>query len=475
MPRGTRLALTALAALLALGCREPRDSRIHISYWEKWGGSEGEAMQRTVDQFNRSQDRIVVEYLSTSQVNRKTLIATAGGDPPDVAGVWANDVYSFADREALLPLDDLIRADGQTPDEWLGRYYAVYADMTLYRGRVWAAISTPSTCALHWNKTLFREAGLDPERPPRTLAELDAFAEKLTKRDRAGQILQLGFLPQEPGWFAWAFPQWFGGRLWDGTNIVFSATPENLASYQWVAGYTHRLGIEAVRAFTAGFGNFSSPQNPFMSGKVAMVFQGVWMNNYLRQYAPGLDYGVAPWPAAKPGLDDFTVADADVLVIPRGARHPKEAWEFIRFVTSANPRATRFEELRGMELLCYLQEKNSPLREWSPFFAERHPHPHIALFRRLADSPHAVHIPKIGIWEEYSRETSQVFETVRLLVKPPEAAMDFCQRRVAASWAMHRRSADLRRAADRSARPRRRGGRRKPARDARADAGRGTR
>ena len=433
------LLLLAICALTS--CRPAGDGKVHITYWEKWGGKEAMAMQRTVDQFNRLQDKIVVEYLSVSQIDRKTIVAAAGGDPPDVAGVWLANVYSFADRDALLPLDDLIRADGLTTEQWLSRYYPVYADMCDYRGHVWAALNTPSTTALHWNKRLFREAGLDPDRPPRTLAELDEFADKLTKRDpQTGRITQLGFLPQEPGWFAWSFPHWFGGALWDGTNITFATPPANRECYDWVAGYTKRYGLEAVRSFTAGFGAFSSPQNPFMAGKVAMVFQGVWMNNYLSQYAPGIEYGVAPWPATKPGLENFTVADADVLAIPRGAKHPREAWEFIKFVSANNPDAQRFEDLRGMELVCYLQQKNSPLRQWSPFFEQHHPHPHIKLFRQLAESPNAVHIPKLGIWQEYGREQVQVFEVTRLLTQSPADAMAFCQRRVAGSWELHRRS-----------------------------------
>ena len=427
--------------VLAIGCREASDGRIHLVYWEKWTGAEAEAMQRVVDQFNRSQPRIVVEYLSTTDVDRKTLVATAGGDPPDVAGIWLYNIYSFADRAALMPLDEFIRADGYTIEQWNARYAPVYADMCGYRGRVWGALSTPSMTALHWNKTLFRAAGLDPDRPPRTVAELDEFAEKLTKRDpQTGAITQLGFLPQEPGWFAWAYPQWFGGRLFDGTNITFANVPENLECYRWVAGYTQKYGLEQVRSFCSGFGNFASPQNPFMAGQVAMVFQGVWMNNYLRQFAPGLDYGIAPWPATKPGLENFSVADADMLAIPRGAKHPQEAWEFIRYVSTMNPKAQTVAELRGMELVCFLQQKNSPLREWSPAFLKFHPHPHIELFRQLAQSPNAAHLPKLGIWQEYGREEGLVFETARLLDGPIEPAMAFCQKRVDESWELHRRS-----------------------------------
>lgn len=431
--------------LLAGGCRESADGKVHITYWEKWSGTEATAMQQVVEQFNRSQDRIVVEFLSTSNVDRKTMVATAGGDPPDVAGLWLNNVYSFADRDALTPLDDFIRRDGSTPEQWLARYYPVYADMGSYRGRIWAAVSAPATTALHWNKRLFAEAGLNPERPPRTLAELDEFAEKLTKRDpKTGEVTQLGFLPQEPGWFAWAFPKWFGGEYWDGRDITLGARPENLEAFRWVAGYSRKYGLEQIKAFTSGFGNFASPQNPFLSGRIAMVIQGVWMNHFIEQFAPGLQYGVAPWPTTKPGLENFTMADADFLTIPRGAKHANEAWEFIRYVSSINPQAQSRGELRGLELLCYLQQKHSPLREWSPFFMEHHPHPYIATFRHLAESPNAIHIPKMGIWEEYRRELVTAFDSVRLLAQSPEPAVAFADSRVTESWELHRRSLERR-------------------------------
>ncbi len=437
------LAFAALTLLAS--CRPNSDGKIHITYWEKWTGAEASAMQAVVDQFNQSQDRVVVEFLSTSNVDRKTMVATAGGDPPDVAGLWLNNVYTFADRDALTPLDDFIGRDGGTPEQWLARFYPVFADMCTYRGRIWATVSAPATTALHWNKKLFAEAGLDPDRPPRTVAELDEFAEKLTKRDpKTGAITQLGFLPQEPGWFSWAYPKWFGGDYWDEREITLASRPENLEAFRWVESYSRRYGLEEIKAFSSGFGNFASAQNPFMTGKIAMVIQGVWMNNFIEQFAPGLSYGVAPWPATKPGLENFTMTDADFLTIPRGAKHPNEAWEFIQYVNSVNAQAQRLEDLRGVEVLCYRQQKISPLREWSPFFAEHHPHPYIAVFRQLAESPNAIHIPKVGIWEEYRRELNTAFDVVRLLSEPPGEAVAFAQSRVAESWELHRRSLERR-------------------------------
>ena len=426
--------------LMAGGCAQrAADGRIHITYWEKWSGFEAEAMRAVVDAFNRSQDRIVVDALSVSQIDRKTLIATAGGDPPDVAGLWVQNVASYADAAALTPLDEFIQRDGFTPAQWLARYYPVFADMCQYDGHVYAGISTPATIALFWNKTLFREAGLDPERPPRTVEELDDYSRRLTRRDpKTGALLQVGFLPNEPGFWPWIFCRWFGGTLYEQGKITLSTDPRNIAAMRWVAHFTQENGAEALITFESGFnGQFASPQAAFFTGKVALILQGVWYNNYIRLYKPGLDYGVGPWPAAVPGVHDFTMAEADVLVIPRGARHPQAAWEFIKYVNTCAPHARSRAELQGMELLCYLQQKLSPLQEWSPYFEQHHPNPAIKVFRELAASPHATHIPTMGIWQSYFIEVNAAYDRVRLLQATPEEALARAQQRISDAWARH--------------------------------------
>ena len=209
------LALSCLVVCAALcsGCEKAPDARVHITYWEKWTGAEGEAMQTVVDAFNRSQDRIEVEYLAVSRGDQKTLMATAGGDPPDVAGLQFHNIYSFADNAALTPLDPYVEREKQTVDAYMSRYYPVFSRMCRYEGALWALPTAPAVAALYWNKSLFREAGLDPERPPSTLAELDTFAIEahpavtpnvsFTVGSSSGRSRFLGTF--------WAYPQWFGG------------------------------------------------------------------------------------------------------------------------------------------------------------------------------------------------------------------------------------------------------------------------
>jgi ABC-type glycerol-3-phosphate transport system substrate-binding protein len=385
---------------------------VHITYWEKWTGFELKGITAIVNDFNKSQNRIHVDLLSISDIGNKTLMAVSADVPPDVAGLWGPNVAQYADDHAIQPLEGYCKEFGVKASD----YIPVYWNICNYNGHVYALPSTPASTALHYNTSLFKEAGLDPNAPPETLDELVAMSEKLTKRDTDGSIAVAGFLPAEPGWWNWAWGCMFGGRLWDGKGKITANEPENVRGFEWVQSFAKRYGPEDIQVFQSGFGNYSSPENAFLKSKVAMELHGVYMHYTIRMYQPGLKWAAAPFPYPKdrPDMKGWAIADEDVLVIPRGARHPREAFEFIRYVQSQ----------KAMEKLCLLHRKNSPLSHISDDFWRRHEHPYIRLFDRLARSSSVVEAPKIGIWPEYSEELGNAFEEIMLMQKSPQRALD---------------------------------------------------
>ncbi|MBU0677605.1 MAG: ABC transporter substrate-binding protein [Verrucomicrobia bacterium] len=439
------IAVGALVAVALISSCVPQpkdrteDGRIIVSYWEKWTGFEGEAMQAVVDDFNASQNRIFVKRLAVSAIDQKLMLSTAGGNPPDVAGLWSHSVPDFAEKGALTPLNKILEKAGITRDDYIG----VFWDLCEHRGFIWALPATAQDLALHWNKRMFREAGLDPDTPPRTLDELDRMAEQLTvveveregkkvrvrypdltdeeKQAKNFSLIQLGHIPAEPGWYREMWGYWFGGDLWNGKDLITANSPENLAAAKWQESYPLKYGLNNIRAFGASFGNFASPQNPFLEGRVAMVLQGVWMYNFIDKYAPHLDWAVAPFPSIDPErLPNVTLVESDVLMIPNGARHPREAFEFIHYVNTQGP----------MERLCLGQRKFTPLKQVSPMFIENHPNPNIRLFAELARSPNARYVPRLTVWREYKDEMLVAIDRVAALSASPEDALAEVQQRV---------------------------------------------
>ena len=444
------LSLVALAAATLAGCARPADrdaaGRVVVDYWEKWSGFEADAMQVIVDDFNRSQGRIEVRFLSVSEVDTKLLLAASSGHPPDIAGLWSENIPDFSEKGALTPLDGGLAAAGLGPDHYL----PVYWELCRHRGFTWGLPTTPACVALFYNKRLFRAAGLDPERPPRTLAELDSMGRRLTlvEIERAGRrvrvsfadltpeerqgrhfaLLQVGHLPQDAGMYTSAWGFWFGARYYDGAKRILANDAGNLAAYRWLRQTAETYGVDNLRDFGGSFGIQQSGQTPFLGGLEAMVVQGPWWPNFIGKFAPGLEWGVAACPAADgvAGGAPLTVAQSDVVVIPRGARHPREAFEFIRYLQRQDV----------AEKLARAQQKFTALRDVSAGFIANHPNPAIGLFISLARSPGARVLPRLSIWHEYNAEMAVATERVLNLSYTPAAALAEVQERV--QWKLDR-------------------------------------
>jgi multiple sugar transport system substrate-binding protein len=413
-----------LGTPLALG-----KDRVVLQYWDKWTGIEAEAMRKVVEQYNASQSEVEVRYLSVSQIERKLMLAIAGGNPPDLAGIYSHVLSIYAENNALLPLDGLLKETDIREEN----YIPVYWEAVRHRGFTWGLPTTPSTVALYWNKAIFREAGLDPEKPPTSLAELEAINDALLIKEADGRIVRIGHTPQEPGWWNPLWVYWFGGRLDEAPDRPVVDTPAVRATFDWLQSYPKRFGGQALQALRNGFGNFASPQNSFFTGRVAMTLQGPWLFNFIAQYAPkDFEWGVAPFPSFDPKkFPNVTIAECDVLVIPKGSKHVKEAFHFLQYVSSQ----------AVLEKLCLGQRKFSPLREVSPDFYKRHPNPRIKVFVDLAWSPNALLAPRQILWPQIKSALSVAIdqellkgEDPALLLEPIEQRLDRIRKRQEARW-----------------------------------------
>ncbi|HOX39214.1 MAG TPA: ABC transporter substrate-binding protein [Candidatus Brocadiia bacterium] len=402
-------ALLAVFHLYGCGKREQAGGPVELTYWESWTGFERDALIAVVDKFNQSQDGIKVRMVTVSDMTEKLLLAIAGGCPPDVSMMYGQMLYSYAGKGALTQLDPFV-AGTEIKRE---NYHDIYYDLCTFDGKLWGLPTTPALYAMHWNKALFREAGLDPERPPVNFDELAEHNRRLVRRDEKGRLVQLGFMTgggDVSEWTGWSWGYWFGGNLWDGKSRLNLDCAGNLDSLMWVLSFYRQFDTVEVTNFLSGCGRFNSPDNPFIAGRVAVVFQGVWMSNFIDKFAPGMEWGAAPFPYYTPEIRDLTVADLDIIAIPKGSPHPKEAFEFIRFL----------QRRENMELLCGGQKKNSPLAEASEDFINKHPHPYLHVFTKLSASPNILGIPKLGCWFEVEREFMHAREQTTELCRMPK-------------------------------------------------------
>jgi len=387
-----------------------------ITYWQYWTGFEGKAIERLVEKFNTTHTNLKVKMLTISEPRKKTLLSIIGGTPPDVISSIAAWVPELASRGAILPLDDYCKENMISENVFVPVYWKM---LNLY-GHTWALPTTPTATALYWNKNLFKEAGLNPEIPPKTLKEIEMFSEKLTKKDKAGKITQIGFLPSWPSWAFGFYGAIFGGK-WGSADgkIITANSPKNIEAWDWAQSFIKKLGSNNIQTFQEEFGNYQGPNNPFYTEKIALEVNGVWEGNFIPRFAPKLQWGVTPMPTKDGKL--ITIVDTDCILIPKGSKHPKEAFEFITWLMKPE----------NLEELCIAQGKFSPLiysdREE---FIKKHPHPYIKVFIDLVRSKDAIFFPQATFYELYRRELKRAFESVIRLNKTAKEALNEVQKKV---------------------------------------------
>ncbi|WP_026486429.1 ABC transporter substrate-binding protein [Caldanaerobius polysaccharolyticus] len=308
-----------------------------IKYWYPWGGDSEKWDKWRISEFEKAHPEYKVEatYVPPDAgiSNGKLMAAITGGDVPDliVTSDYAS-AYSLAVQGAFLPLDDALKDAGF--DE--SKVNPVFKDVMKYKDVTYLFPQDTNVNLLYYNIDLFKEAGLDPSKPPKTIDELDAMAKKLTKIN-GGKIERLGFIPWiDAGDDAYMWGYMFGANFYDVNANKINLTDGKMAAVlTWEKQYAQQYDPEKIKSFTSGFGGAFSPSHPFMTGKVAMTINGNWFTNALRIYAPKINYGIAPIPAPSGGRYGGSNLGTNVFAVPKGAKNIKGAMDFILFAEQA--------------------------------------------------------------------------------------------------------------------------------------------
>jgi len=262
----------------------------------------GGAITRVIDghaaDFSRENPGIKVTpvYAGTYQETLvKVLTAHKSGTPPTLSVLLSTDMFTLIDEEAIVPLDSFVRTDANKA--WLGDFYPAFMLNSQSGGQTWGIPFQRSTIVLYWNKELFRQAGLDPEKAPANWAEHVAFAEKLTKRDAAGNVSQWGTQIPSTGfgyWMLQALAIEAGEVLanQEGDRTFFDKPGVTEALQYWVdLSQKHKV-------HGPGIVEWGTTPRDFLEGKTAMMWTTTGNLTNIRTNAR-FDFGVAMLPANK--------------------------------------------------------------------------------------------------------------------------------------------------------------------------------
>jgi ABC-type sugar transport system permease subunit/ABC-type glycerol-3-phosphate transport system substrate-binding protein len=347
----------------ALDPQTTHDKRTNLKVWGLVLGADDKGFAAQIKEFeHRNPDiRVTILSMGAGGMNpQKLMTAIVGKSPPDLIYQDRFTIGDWASRGTFLPFDNLIARDRHEkmcprPEE----YYPATWKEAEYRGKVYAIPAGADCRALFWNKKMFRDAaprlqamGLDPNRAPRTWSELKKYSLALTQRAPGGGLKTVGFLPNFGNSWLYLYSWEMNGEFMspDSKTCTLDNPRTQVALQYMVDMYDAVGGVEQADSFASGFQG--DQLDPFYTGKLAMTVDGNWKLLNIAQYAPNLEFGVAPPPVpddryyhrgifADEKQTYVTWMGGFSWAIPVGSHHGDAAWRFIKWMT--NPESALVE------------------------------------------------------------------------------------------------------------------------------------
>jgi sn-glycerol 3-phosphate transport system substrate-binding protein len=332
------------------GAPTPSGEPVSITLWHGLTASPAEALTRLTDEFNASQDRITVslEYQgATGDLLNKVLASLGSGGLPALALLEDIATQIMADSGAVVPVQDFIDAEGYDLSDFLPQVLEYYR----VDGRLLPMPVSVSNPVLVYNKKAFEKAGLDPERPPATLQEVRDYSQKIVDAGVAPHGISLEIVP-------WYFEQFLAkagvdylnngnGREARATEVTFD-NEQGLAVFTWWKDMVdsglalnvgrNPSGADHLLAIAAGQAEMTLSSSSTLRTVVDVVSSAHASGELL-----DIDLGTGPLPGLAGGTGGILVGGGGLYIF--GDRTPEEqqaAWEFIKFMVSAESQAEWF-------------------------------------------------------------------------------------------------------------------------------------
>lgn len=342
------LVLTAVVGITALaGCGSGKESaksgdKTKVTFWHSMGGKGGDAIASLTEKFNKSQDSIevVAEYQGAYDDAINKLKSSALGNlGPDIMQLYDIGTKWMIDSEYAVPMQELIDNDNYDTSKLeknILDYYKV-------DGKLYSMPFNSSTPILYYNKTAFKEVGLNPDIAPKNFDEIIDFSKKLLKKS-GNNIERYGYAMQIYGWF---FEQFLikqnleyanenNGRGGNATKVVFDSNNGGI-----------KIMEEWKRLIDSGVvGNFGrnsdNTTDAFTSGKAAMIVGSTASLGDIKKKVDGnFEIGTAYFPdVSKDDKGAISIGGGSLWIMDNGSKEKeKAAFEFIKFMVSPESQA----------------------------------------------------------------------------------------------------------------------------------------
>ncbi|BBE31251.1 ABC transporter substrate-binding protein [Tepiditoga spiralis] len=307
-------------------------SKTTVEFWHAMSGDRIALIQSMAEDFMKLHPDIVIKAQYTGSYRdtlNKLTTSIKSGKSPNLVQVYDIGTRAMIDGDVALPMQDMIDKDPNFDS-------ALFLDQVLnyYRvnGKLYSMPFNSSNAVLFYNKTLFKKAGLDPNKPPKTYEELIDYSRKLAKIGVAG--------------LTWPTHSWFFEQLLAAQDALFTDNNNGRTGKAENAVFNSEAGRKIFQLLdtmtkenliiNTKREDWSGARQIFLSGKAAMVLFSTSDAKAFYEMGKenGYDVGAAFLPVPKGSAKGGVIIGGGSLWMIKGHSNAENnaTWEFVKFM-----------------------------------------------------------------------------------------------------------------------------------------------
>lgn len=322
------VVITSLVFLFNTLKKKVAPANVRLVYWGLW--EEESTYAPLIAKFEQEHKNVTIEYKKQVPVDyREKIIARSkDGSGPDLFRFHNTWVPMLHDVLSPIPKDTM------SNDEYKKTFYKV-AEEDLKVGNAYYGIPLYiDDLVLLYNDDFFKKVSITG--PPRTWDDVITYAKQLTVPDESGNPITAGIalgtanniehFTDILGWML----------LQNGVDLKDVSTKEGeqvLKRYREFAELPSPVWSESMTNSVAAF----------TSEKVAMIFAPSWQIANIRSVNSELNMKVAQLPILPGETEPFSIANYWVEGVSKTSKHQKEAWEFLKYLSTKESETTMFD------------------------------------------------------------------------------------------------------------------------------------
>lgn len=316
-----------------------------------------DATRALIAEFEAANPNVKVQTVAvpSNEILTRMQADLVGGRQPDVAQLVFRDLIYIAKDLGANALEDMVPTKERA--ELFDGMLPAGLELGAVDGKTYGLAYTFSTPILYYNADLFRQAGLNPDMPPKTWADVRSAAEAIATKTGKHGFFPGAYGPTDGTFVYQAILMSNGGNVRNGNTLTFA----------------DKNGVEAVRMLrdmmdSGGHARIdvASHLDTMSSGNLGMFLYTSAVQNSLQKTAQGkFDLRVAAMPAFGDKPTRPTNSGSALFVFSKDPVKQRASYELLKFLTSKHGYTVITSKIGYLPLRLDIVDDPAYLGEWT--------------------------------------------------------------------------------------------------------------